>query len=371
MAVIIFLLLPSASYAFVSVETVGNAAIPTAQAVLMAQAEALAAQSPVQAAQPDPVSSMPTQKGLPVGRLAFGMFAVAGLMGGSFLIMKKFMGSRGILPTNQRLIRIISSAPLGMKSNVVLVDVAGENFLIGVSDGKIELLDRIEGKIDAAAPQESAKKDKVDFSKVQQAIIKALKEKGRMLVGEERPYEDAFPVHAKKAKRGRRPSRPAAPPVTVAAVALAPRKAKAAAPAVNPALRLLEKAEMAGQVVKPARVERPSRTAKAVKPEKTSKPENKPENYEEAGTIIDIKAKAKSGNARGAVAQAVLPRMQEDFDEIVIERTSSIRPAAQRNYYQNLGAQIAAKAQAMPDAETLSPSALALKEKIDRMRMTL
>ena len=77
-------------------------------------------------------------------KMVLALVLVLLLMGGCVYVFKRTLGRRmGLGGGKDRHIRILSSAYLGPKKNIVLVEVAGETLVLGVSGERISLLSRI------------------------------------------------------------------------------------------------------------------------------------------------------------------------------------------------------------------------------------
>jgi len=109
---------------------------------------ATSAAAPAPAQRAEPITTADDRGGyeFPIGRLAASVVFVAGLMAAVYYYFRRFMGKRGLMPSREKHLQVLSTVPLGMKSSLVLVDVLGERFLVGVSDGKVELLSRVDRK---------------------------------------------------------------------------------------------------------------------------------------------------------------------------------------------------------------------------------
>ncbi len=77
-------------------------------------------------------------------KLVFGLAVVVGMMAAALYLFKKFMAGRGIAVGNERLLKVASAVPVGMKANIVLLDFMDSYLLVGVSDGAMTLLSRFE-----------------------------------------------------------------------------------------------------------------------------------------------------------------------------------------------------------------------------------
>ncbi len=63
-----------------------------------------------------------------------------------FYLFRGFFSKRGCYPGSRGLIQVISTAYLGNKRSLVLADVAGEKFVLGLSLQGITLLARLDGQ---------------------------------------------------------------------------------------------------------------------------------------------------------------------------------------------------------------------------------
>lgn len=93
-------------------------------------------------------------------KLVFGLVVVVGMMAAALYLFKKFMAGRGIAVGNERLLKVASAVPVGMKANIVLLDFMDSYLLVGVSDGAMTLLSRFE-----KAPGQKAAEPEEEFSK--------------------------------------------------------------------------------------------------------------------------------------------------------------------------------------------------------------
>ncbi|MDP2559829.1 flagellar biosynthetic protein FliO [Psychrobium sp. 1_MG-2023] len=71
-------------------------------------------------------------------------------------------------PTSQRLIRLVANLPLGTKERVVVVEVDGKQYLLGVTAQQVNLLEKLPNKITDEEP-------KVDQKLNVSAILAAVK----------------------------------------------------------------------------------------------------------------------------------------------------------------------------------------------------
>lgn len=90
-------------------------------------------------------------------------FILAGILLTLYLLKKFFPGMNKIFGKD-KLIKVIASDYLGIKKSIVLVDVAGEVLVVGVSNNNISLLSKIDNK-DVLARFNKDEKEKKTFSR--------------------------------------------------------------------------------------------------------------------------------------------------------------------------------------------------------------
>ena len=148
-------------------------------------------------------------------KLVFGLAAVVGMMLAALYVFKKFMAGRGIAVGNERLLKVASAVPVGMKSNIVLLDFMDSYLLVGVTDGAMTLLSRFE----KAPGQKDAPDLGDEFSK---SLEMQMKKAGSAYM-EAAASEEAMEMKPAAKRRGRPPKYADRRPVLTAQAAPAPK----------------------------------------------------------------------------------------------------------------------------------------------------
>jgi flagellar biosynthetic protein FliO len=89
-------------------------------------------------------------------KMAGALALVLALMLGCFYLFKKTLGKKMGVSGKNRLIQVISSAYLGPKKSIVLVEVSGERLVIGVSGDQLVMLTRIVPEDDLLTTDETS-----------------------------------------------------------------------------------------------------------------------------------------------------------------------------------------------------------------------
>ena len=149
-------------------------------------------------------------------KLVFGLAVVVGMMLAALYLFKKFMAGRGIAVGNERLLKVASAVPVGMKANILLLDFMDSYFLVGVSDGAMTLLSRFE----KAPGQKAVPEMEGEFSK---SLETQMKMAGKAYMEAAAAPEEALEMKPAAKRRGRPPKSADRRPVLTAHAAPAPK----------------------------------------------------------------------------------------------------------------------------------------------------
>lgn len=69
---------------------------------------------------------------------------VLGLLVASLYLLKRFYGARGLTRGGKNPVRVLTTAFLGQKKNLAVVEVAGEVLVLGITPGSITCLSKVE-----------------------------------------------------------------------------------------------------------------------------------------------------------------------------------------------------------------------------------
>jgi len=78
---------------------------------------------------------------------------LANMMGGLvvvvalILVLAYIVKRLNLVPSNHGILKILAVTPLGQKEKVVLVEVGGQQYLLGVTPGQVSLIDKLETPI--------------------------------------------------------------------------------------------------------------------------------------------------------------------------------------------------------------------------------
>ena len=151
-------------------------------------------------------------------KLVLGLGVVVGMMLAALYAFKKFMAGKGLAMGNERLLKVASAVPVGMKSNVVLLDFMDSYLIVGVSDGAMTLLSRFEKapgqKAAPAAEGEFSASFDAQMKKAGQAYMEAASGAAAVESEEMKPSGR---------RRGRPPKSASMRPVLTAGAAPAPK----------------------------------------------------------------------------------------------------------------------------------------------------
>ncbi len=115
----------------------------------------------------------PKPIGSSVWQMALGLVAVLVVIFLLAWLMRRVTG----LQNTRGHIKIISAINVGTRERAVLIEVAGEQLLLGVAAGRVNLLHKISTPIPAAKTAAvSAEKSKLDFSSSLQNAVEKLKQ---------------------------------------------------------------------------------------------------------------------------------------------------------------------------------------------------
>ncbi len=146
----------------------------TSLAVTAAEQVEPAADGVAATAQPIPVKSpvavVPGQHGLDTGstllQVMFGLAVVLMLIFAIAWFLRRF-GQGGLL--SHRQMKVVASLPLGARERIAVVDVAGQQLLLGVAPGRISMLHEFPAPVIGT----STERDPSEFSRKIRDIMKA------------------------------------------------------------------------------------------------------------------------------------------------------------------------------------------------------
>ncbi len=101
------------------------------------------------------------------------LLVVLGLMGGVMAVLKFFMQKRGNGGAGRLPVKILGRGFIGYKKDIVVVDVAGETLILGITADSIVCLGRLE---DRAAVERFKKGEKTENNPLIERILSKLNE---------------------------------------------------------------------------------------------------------------------------------------------------------------------------------------------------
>ncbi len=134
-----------------------------------------------------------TQTSSAMGKMAFGMIAVLGLLGAIYFGSKKLNQKRAGAPFNQESIKIVAQKYLGPKRNLTLVRVSGEYLLLGVTDHGISLIKQLT-VVDDEIPELLPKDFKTAVKKVESDDEEMESQISSQIASQISDVEDSFSV---------------------------------------------------------------------------------------------------------------------------------------------------------------------------------
>jgi flagellar biosynthetic protein FliO len=96
-------------------------------------------------------------------KMVAALAVVLALMLGCFYVFKKTLGPKMGFTGKDRLIRVLSSAYLGPKKSIALVEVSGETLVLGIAGEQITLLSKMVSAEDPIPPQRDAREERTPW----------------------------------------------------------------------------------------------------------------------------------------------------------------------------------------------------------------